>query len=227
MSHSEPKQLRKPHIAFNVVGNCLANTCVELGKTRVICVVRPPQQLVQEYRGDTGRISIQVHRAAASAAAATMIGSGDMVARNDRDFALALEGVAEKMVRVEKISQLLIEVLFEVVNDDGGLWDAATIALSTAFAAGGIEMYDLFAACSVGIDESGSFLVDLTTADEKRCSNVVTVCSTLTTGVLLYLEQQGTCELSTLQNMLQRATETVGARKAVIQEQLIEHVKQL
>lgn len=214
--------VRALHLVLNVVGNCHSSACVEVGRTRVIAVVRPPKQLVQEYRGNRGRVSCMVHRAPTGAEAATAGVSGrtDANASAERDLALALEGVAEQIVVLESIPQLLLEVVLEIVSDDGGLWDAASTAMSAALAAGGFDMYGLFTACSAGLLADGSVAVDLTSAEERNVDVSLTLCMNLGTGAVLYLAQRGSCELATLQQLLEAAQCGVLARRESILGQL-------
>lgn len=207
--------VRAIHVAVNVLANCHSSACVEIGQTRVLCGVRPPQQLVQEYRGTRGRVSCHVHRTAASAAA----GAGQDNSA-DRDMALALEGVAEQAVVLERIPQLLVEVLIEVVHDDGAVWDAAATALSAALTAGGVEMYDTVTACSAAVRPDGAIVVDLTQEEEAAATARVVVCGGLSLGGVYYMCHQGACEAATMGQLVQAATKGMQLRKSLLLEQM-------
>ncbi|KPI85596.1 putative exosome-associated protein 4 [Leptomonas seymouri] len=205
--------VRAIHVVTNVFANCHSSACVEIGQTRVLCGVRPPQQLVQEYRGTRGRVSCRVNRTSASSSAAV-----DNSA--DRDMALALEGVAEQAVVLERIPQLLVEVLIEVVHDDGAVWDAATTALSAALAAGGVELYDTFTACSAAVRPDGAIVVDLTQEEEAAATARVVVCGGVSLGGVYYVCQQGVCEVATMGQLVQAATKGMQVRRALLLEQI-------
>jgi exosome complex component MTR3 len=205
--------VRAIHVVPNVLANCHSSACVEIGHTRVLCGVRPPQQLVQEYRGTRGRVSCQVHRTSSSSSA--MIDNSA-----DRDLALSLEGVAEQAVVLERIPQLLVEVLIEVVHDDGAVWDAAATALSTALTAGGVELYDTVTACSAAVLQDGAIVVDLTQNEEAAATARVVVCGGLSLGGVYYMCHQGTCEAATLAQLVQAATKGMQVRKAALLEQI-------
>lgn len=210
------------HIALNILGHCHSSACVELGRTRVLCIVRRPQQLIQEYRGTRGRVSCQLHRAPSGAAAATT-GSGtlsDDLSHGDRDMALALEGVAEQLVVLESIPQLLVEVVIEVVSDDGGVWDAASTAMAAALAVGGFEMYDLFSSCSAGLLSDGSIVTDMTSSEVRNALVTVEACTALTTGDIAFLSHHGTCEFATLMELTQAAMKGVQVRRSSIVKQI-------
>ncbi|KAG5490643.1 hypothetical protein JKF63_00765 [Porcisia hertigi] len=204
--------VRAIHVVTNVLANCHSSACVEIGQTRVLCGVRPPQQLVQEYRGTRGRVSCQVHRTSATSPNLDTSGDGDM--------ALALEGVAEQVVLLERIPQLLLEVLIEVLHDDGAVWDAATTALCAALAAGGVEMYDTFSACGAALRHDGMIVVDPTREEAAMMKASVMVCSGLSLGGVYYCCHQGACETPTMSQLLQAAMKGLQVRKASLLEQI-------
>ena len=149
----DPAAVRAPHIAVNILRNCHSSCCVELGQTRVICAISPPQQLIHEYRGKRGRIAVHLHHALNNIINDNMMGANsnnnnndssnvntykngngnlstflpssssstpsssslllfaaqdDNVSNTDRALALALEGVAEQVVNLCSIPQLLV-----------------------------------------------------------------------------------------------------------------------
>ncbi|KAG5464339.1 hypothetical protein LSCM1_00521 [Leishmania martiniquensis] len=204
--------VRAIHVATNVLANCHSSACVEIGQTRVLCGVRPPQQLVQEYRGTRGRVSCQVHRSLAY--------SSNHDHSCDRDMALALEGVAEQAVVLGRIPQLLVEVLIEVVHDDGAVWDAAATALCAALTAGGAEVYDTFSACSAALRHDGAIIVDPTREEAATAMASVVVCSGLSLGGMYYCCHKGACETATMSQLLQAAMKGLQVRKASLLEQI-------
>lgn len=208
--------VRAIHVATNVLANCHRSACVEIGQTRVLCGVRPPQQLVQEYRGTRGRVSCQVHRGSASAAAS----QSSLDNSSERDMALALEGVAEQVVVLDRIPQLLVEVLIDIIHDDGAAWDAAATALCAALTAGGIEVYDTFTACSAALRHDGAIVVDLTRDEEATATASVVVCSGLSLGGLYYCCHQGVCEPATISQLVLAAVKGMQVRKAPLLEQI-------
>ncbi|CCW63861.1 unnamed protein product [Phytomonas sp. EM1] len=219
-----PNEVRALHLAINVMAHCHSSATVEIGHTRVIAIVRPPKQLTQEYRGTRGRVSCQVHAAPRGLEAAT---SGLLSSPNEsgpacKDLALALEGVAEQAVMLESVPQLLIEVVMEIARDEGGVWDAATTAMSVALAVGGFEMRSLFTACSAGLLEDGSLMTDLDAAEEQRALALTKVCVALGTGDIYLMQHRGCCEVSTLAQLSQSAIDGAFARKAAIVQQVKE-----
>lgn len=221
MTTHAQSEVRPLYIVTNVIQHCHSSACVELGNTRVICIVRPPQQLVQEYRGSRGRVSCRVHRAVTGAEAATTGGtSRGSDASCERDLALALEGVLEQIVVLESIPQLLVEVIVEIVRDDGGLWDAATTAMSAALAVGGFDMYSIVSASSAGLLEDGSIVVDMTATQECRAVTIVTVCVSLGDSAMTFVQHRGASELPTLTLLTNAAVSGALARKNNIIEQI-------
>lgn len=202
---SSPKEVRPLHIAVNVLSSCHSSAAVEIGNTRVLCAVKRPQQLVQEYRGDRGRIACEVHRVTSS-------GEKDDDTR-ELDLSLALEGVTEQLVRLETIPQLLVEVTLEIVQEDGALWDALSTALATALAVGGFEMWDMFSACTAALLDDGSMIVDVRKAEEAHVTAMVTVCSALTTKQIAYVHHLGTTDLSIMSDLVHSALSGSEARK--------------
>lgn len=206
------REIRPVYIALNPLSKCLSSAAIEVGNTRVICAVRHPQQLVHEYRGDRGRVSCEVHRI-------------DNAGRKDDeafelDLSLALECVAEQLVMLEEMPQLLVEVSLEIIRDDGALWDALSTGLATALAAGGIPMNDIFSACTAGLLKDGSLVADVTKEQEDVALALVTVCASLHSHQIAYLRHQGSIEVSTLQQLTTTAMVGCEARAPHIMSQL-------
>eukprot|EP00796_Vickermania_ingenoplastis_P011040 gene11040-7673_t len=192
--------------------HCHSSSCVEVGDTRVICAVRPPQQLVQEYRGDRGRVVCEVHRV-------TSAGQRDDETL-ELDLALALEGVAEQLVMLEDLPQLLIEVTLEIIRDEGAIWDALSTALAVALAAGGFGMLDLFSSCSAALLDDGAVVVDVTRDEEERARASVTVCSSLNSNQIVFMRHCGSVETSTLSQLVHTALSGTQARKEGILKEI-------
>lgn len=232
-----PAAVRAPHVAVNILRNCHSSCCVELGQTRVICAISPPQQLIHEYRGKRGRIAVHLHHAmnsinndnsskhnsnndivstfTPSTSSFLFLASRDDNLNNtDRALALALQGVAEQVVNLNSIPQLLVQVFIEVIHDDGAVLDAATLAMSSALAQGQFEMKDMFAACSAGVMKCGGQIVtDLRHYEEMQASVQVNVVTTLTTNRIVYFTQCGSCEPTTLLQLMETAMNGVQQRK--------------
>lgn len=202
---SSPNEVRPFHIAVNVLSSCHSSAAVEIGNTRVLCAVKRPQQLVQEYRGDRGRIACEVHRVTSSS-------EKDDDTR-ELDLSLALDGVTEQLVRLEMIPQLLVEVALEIVQDDGALWDALSTALATALSVGGFEMWDMFSACSAALLQDGTMVIDVRKEEEKYAKAMVVVCSSLTTKQIVYLHHQGATDVSIMSQLVHAALSGSEARK--------------
>lgn len=205
-------RVRPIYIALNVLNSCHSSSCVELGDTRVICGVRRPQQLVQEYRGDRGRVDCEVHRVSSE-------GTKDDESL-ELDLSLALQGVAEQLVILESIPQLLVEVTLEIIHDGGALWDALSTALATALVVGGIEMRDMFSACSAALLHDGTVVVDPSLAEEESAKSMVVVCCSLSTNQIVYSKHVGAAEVSTLSQLIDVAVSGCTARKDHILSQL-------
>lgn len=206
--------VRPAYIALNVISNCLSSSAVEIGNTRVICAVRPPQQLVQEYRGDRGRVACEVRRVSSGGKKEDQI--------IEKDLSLAIEGVLEELVMLESMPQLLIEVTLQIICEDGALWDTLTTALSTALAAGGIALKSLFSSCTAALLEDGSVVVDVRKEEERKARVIVVVCASLFSKQIAYMKHQGATEISTLQQLVHTALDGAQARSEHIVSQLKE-----
>lgn len=209
---AEPCRTVRPiHLAVNMLANCHSSCCVEVGGTRVICALKAPQQLTQEYRGDRGRITCDVHRP-------TLRGDDTL----EQDLSLALEGVVEQLVVLESLPQLLLETVLEVVADEGGgtLFDALSTALAATLAAGGVEMLDVFSSCTAALLDDGTLSADVTAGEERRAKVMVTVCAGLHTQTLGYVHHQGSAEAETLEQLVELALAGCEARAPHILSQL-------
>lgn len=218
-----PDNVRYPHIALDVLRHCHSSACVELGKTRVICAVHHPQQLVSEYRGKRGRVACSVQRSTAAGGHAGGAGPRTAVTA-EKDMALALEGVAEQVVILEKIPQLLVEVVVEILADDGGLWDAVATSMSAALASAGFEMYDMFSACSSVLLGDGAIVTDPDAAEESSAQASALVCTMLGSGDICYALHRGSCELGTVSELMASAMKGCRSRRVAIATQLTEQL---
>ncbi|KAG8344298.1 3' exoribonuclease family domain [Trypanosoma vivax] len=214
-----PDSVRYPHVALNVVGHCHSSACVELGNTRVICAVHHPQQLIDEYRGERGRIGCTVRRSARASKGALPLRSG---VTPEKDMALALEGIIEQVVILEKIPQLLVELSVEILADDGGLWDAVATSASAALAGGGFEMYDSFSACSAALLHDGALVVDPDEEEECSALAATVACVTLNAGDICYLSHRGMSEPATVTGLVSSALAGALSRGQAIRAQLCE-----
>nr|CCC95683.1 unnamed protein product [Trypanosoma congolense IL3000] len=218
-SRKSPNEVRYPHIVLNVLEQCHSSACVELGNTRVICAVHHPQQLIDEYRGSRGRVACTVRRSSRA-------GHHAMAFRDDvtpeKDMALALEGVAEQAVILEKIPQLLVEVVVEIFVEDGGLWDAVSTGMCAAMASGGFEMRDGFSACGAALLHDGAIVTDPDALELSGARATATVCAMLNSGDICFTEQRGSCEPGTVLELLGAALKGVLSRRKVISTQLSE-----
>ncbi|KEG09047.1 putative exosome-associated protein 4, putative,3 exoribonuclease [Trypanosoma grayi] len=212
-----PDEVRHPHIALNILGQCHSSACVELGNTRVICAVHHPQQLVDEYRGNRGRVACTVRRSTAASHHAPTFRT---IVTPEKDMALALEGVAEQVVVLEKIPQLLVEVVVEILAEDGGLWNAVAISMSAALASGGFDMYDVFSACSSALLRDGAMVADPDGAEGSNAQATAVVCVMLNSGDICYSSHQGACEPGTVSDLLSSAMKGALSHRAAISAQL-------
>ncbi|EAN85485.1 putative exosome-associated protein 4 [Trypanosoma cruzi] len=217
-----PDGVRYPHIALDVLGQCHSSACVELGNTRVICAVHHPQQLVDEYRGSRGRVACTVRRSA-SAGSHSAGSAQPSVVTPEKDMSLALEGVAEEVVILEKIPQLLVEVVVEILAEDGGVWDAVATSMSAALVSGGFEMHDLFSACGSALLSDGAVVLDPDAAEESNAQASALVCVMLNSGEICYARHQGSCEPGTVLELVSSAMKGCLSRKSAITTQLINH----
>lgn len=250
MLHSPPsraREVRALHLALNPLAHGHSSACVEIGSTRVLCLVRPPQQLVHEYRGDRGRVSCRLERSVRSSIDAVAGHAAPSTAHRPRSrrglsrhsrhrtgqamvsmsdaelkaMGLALEGVAEQLVMLDAVPQLLIEVVLVILRDDGGaVWDAASTAMAAALARGGFAMWDLCSACSAGVLCDGSLVCDLDASEQAEARVTVTVCVSLTRGGVVYMNCRGMCEPSTLTQLTQAAMRGVTCRRESLLTQM-------
>ncbi|ORC91312.1 exosome-associated protein 4 [Trypanosoma theileri] len=214
---NSPEEVRCPHIALDVLGQCHSSACVEIGNTRVICAVHHPQQLVDEYRGNRGRVACTVRR---STSAAQRGLNARAVVTPEKDMALALEGVAEQVMMLEKIPQLLVEVVVEILAEDGAVWDAVTTSMSAALARGGFEMYDIFSACSAALLQDGALVTDPDAGEEGNARATALVCMMLNSGEVCYLLHRGLCEPGTVTELVTSALKGGLSRRSEISTQL-------
>lgn len=198
----EAHQVRGLQAAVAVLPACTGSAMVEVGGSKVVCAVRGPQQMVNEYRGNRGQIVCAMHRPPFAQKNRSDPTMADVLANSEQ--MQILRSIIEQTVILERIPQLAYSCDVEIVSSAGEKSDlcvavaAACLALSNA----GVELFDLVAATTAVLRKDGSTLVDPTPTEAQEAVASCVVCVSLATGSVLYMSHEGSVEPGQLRSLL-------------------------
>jgi exosome complex component MTR3 len=153
-----------------VAGSCL----LELGNSKVYCSITGPTAVNLpssiELNIDQGVLSVEVSyfgtvaypesriRAAAALSLEQTQGQAQWnrivsqeIQRREMDLSDRMTTILSKAVPLRNYPKTAVRVHLQVLQDDGGILTACSVAASMALLDAGFELYDMLMACSVGV----------------------------------------------------------------------------
>eukprot|EP01138_Halocafeteria_seosinensis_P000382 gb/GECG01000395.1/.p1 GENE.gb/GECG01000395.1/~~gb/GECG01000395.1/.p1 ORF type:complete len:261 (+),score=25.93 gb/GECG01000395.1/:1-783(+) len=147
------RQIREPSIQLGVNSQASGSAYVELGSTKVLCVVHGPRGITKagsEF-SERGALECDVKFSAfAQLSRRENRGQDDDEKKLSRLVGQALE----PSVQLDILEKSVVDVHTLVIEDNGGCLDSSIIAASLALCDAGIPVYDLVPSCSVAIMSS-------------------------------------------------------------------------
>ncbi|KAF4676448.1 Exosome complex component RRP41 [Perkinsus olseni] len=152
--------------------------------------------------------------------------------RNSTERQLWLQRIIQDAVLTEMFPKSCIDVHLTILQEDGSALAACANAAAAALVDAGIPIRDMFAACTVGLVNNQSPIVDLNHAEAEGCGGaVVTVAVYQRRKELNYLCLEGKINIESFQSAatlaIEGAVTAVRAMKTFIQEDGLEKCSKL
>jgi len=139
-----PTDIRPLFVQTGVRTSSKGSSYVEMGNTKVVCVVNGPKDLSKKVEfSTTGLISLEIQA------------TGGKVSEKD---VIAIKEALEGIVVLDKFPKCLLEVFLTVLEDEGSCIAACITAAGLALIDGGIPVYDTPVASSLLYDGNQFFL---------------------------------------------------------------------
>ena len=201
-------ELRPTFVAVGRIGGNALGSAVEIGGSRVVCVVRGPMQLTAEQRGSKGKVSVRVKRApfAVPRSAAAARAAGGRPDDSDHALSSVLESILEQTVLLESIPQLLFELTVEIISSDSADLACSIVAVNTALVHAGVQCVDIIAGATVALCADGSFLFDPAADEMDGTKALCTVCACTGTAALAYVSHRGAVDPVVALSLVEAAT---------------------
>ncbi|XP_071854885.1 exosome complex component MTR3-like [Apostichopus japonicus] len=145
-----------------VVSQAQGSAYIELGKTKVICAVYGPREVLRrEDFSMTGILKCDFKFATFSCPVRRKFQPDT----EEREFALIIEQALSPAVCLHKFPKSQVDINIKVLENDGSALSAAIICSSVALSDAAVEMYDVVTACSLRLSED-TMLLDPTYQEE-------------------------------------------------------------
>eukprot|EP01133_Synstelium_polycarpum_P003728 gene3728-4297_t len=139
------EQFRQIFMKTGVITQASGSSYIEIEKTKLICSVHGPRATHKTEEFESAKLHCELKYATFSAAAER---SDFVESTKEKDYGLMIVQAIMGSLRLEMYPKTVIDIYVLVLNDDGGVLEAAITAASMALADAGVEMYDMVAACS-------------------------------------------------------------------------------
>uniref|UniRef100_A0A336LLY7 CSON010529 protein n=1 Tax=Culicoides sonorensis TaxID=179676 RepID=A0A336LLY7_CULSO len=179
------EESRKIFIESGILSNSRGSAYIEMGNTKVTVAVVDPREIPKnnKYR-EEGDLYCDFKFSPFSCVKRKL----PQTDAEEKSYALALKRALQPAVCRYTFPNFQVDVLVNVLENDGSALAAAITAAGLALSDAGIPMYDVITAACIGISED-KFLVDPTGAEEEICNLVGSVHGTITMARLSRLEQ--------------------------------------
>lgn len=162
-------ELRPIRIQIGVAERAEGSALFEMGKTRVLCVVRGPMECLPSHLADPERAILEV--AYRMATFSTEERKSPSPSRREIELSKVIREALEPAILLEEFPRMMIRVYCLVLQADAGTRTASINAAALALAHAGIPMRDLVAAVAVGYC-NGKVLVDLNPTEDELCADI-------------------------------------------------------
>ncbi len=162
-------ELRPIKIRIGVTERAEGSALFEMGKTRVLCVVRGPMECIPSHIADPERAILDV--AYRMATFSTEERKSPTPSRREIELSKIIREALEPALFLEEYPRMMIKVYCLVLQADAGTRTASINAASLALAHAGIPMRDLVTSVAVGYCY-GKIVVDLCSVEDELCADV-------------------------------------------------------
>jgi len=162
-------ELRPIRIQVGVTERAEGSALFEMGRTRVLCVVRGPMECIPSHMADPEKAILDV--AYRMATFSTDERKSPTPSRREIELSKIIREALEPALFLEEYPRMMIKVYCLVLQADAGTRTASINAASLALAHAGIPMRDLVSSVAVGYCY-GRIVVDLCSVEDEFCADV-------------------------------------------------------
>jgi len=219
-----PDEFRPIFLKTGVINQASGSAYLELERTKVICGVYGPRQTPKTGYTEEGKLNCDVKFATF---ACDELGGGLGKRRKyapdkqEKEYSDLMKQALVSSLRLDTFPKSEVDVNALVLEDGGGGFGAAITCASLALADAGVEMYDLVAACGVGLVD-GKIFLDPTKTEEQYLEASMLLAMMPSMAEITQLVESGVLEPTTLQEMLDLAMDGCGKVHALMRQHLVE-----
>lgn len=162
-------ELRPISIKLGVVERAEGSCLFEMGRTKVLCVVRGPTECIPAYIADPERAILDV--AYRMCTFSTEERKSPTPSRREVELSKVIREALEPAILLEEFPRMMIKVYCLVLQADAGTRTASINAASLALAQAGIPLRDLVASVAIGYCY-GNIVVDVCSLEDELCADV-------------------------------------------------------
>ncbi|EKM82653.1 hypothetical protein AGABI1DRAFT_97612 [Agaricus bisporus var. burnettii JB137-S8] len=168
-----PLDVRPIFLQPGLITQANGSAYIETEHTKIACAVYGPRQSKNVSYSESGHLNVEVKFAPFSCRRRR----APLRDAEDRTIAIAVHQAIVSSVRLELLPKSTIDVFVTVIEADGieGVIASASIAVSTALADAGIEIFGLVVSCSASLIGGGIWLDP--SEDEVSCSEGTIIVS--------------------------------------------------
>ncbi|PRP84693.1 hypothetical protein PROFUN_07943 [Planoprotostelium fungivorum] len=174
-------EFRQFFMKTGIIGQASGSAYLEMANTKIICGIYGPRQIPKMEFSEKAKL--QCDFKFATFAESRRERRKYTADKEEKEFSMLMVQALESSLILEKYPKSVIDCYVIVLENDGGALNGAITCASMALANAGIEMYDLVAAASIGLNPlNGEILLDPTEAEEieykkggKKGGGVVTI----------------------------------------------------
>jgi len=165
---------RKPHEvrplvyqSGEIVAGADGSASVSMGLTKAVASVYGPRPFGKKQQTVTSAavVAVEYRTATFSSIDRRRRSKGD---RQSQERALWLQKVFEHAILVEQYPRSQIEILVEVLQQDGSPVSACINAVTLALVNAGIPLRDMVTSCTLGLMDTKTVLVDLNNSEQEN-----------------------------------------------------------
>eukprot|EP01117_Protostelium_nocturnum_P005065 TRINITY_DN1832_c0_g1_i2.p1 TRINITY_DN1832_c0_g1~~TRINITY_DN1832_c0_g1_i2.p1 ORF type:complete len:224 (+),score=67.53 TRINITY_DN1832_c0_g1_i2:370-1041(+) len=153
-----------------IIGQASGSAYLEMNKTKIICSVYGPHQSSKMEFSEKAKLQCEFKFATFSEQ--TKERKKYVQDKEEKEFSMLMIQSLESSLILEKYPKSVIDCYVLVLENDGGALSGAITCASLALANAGIEMFDLVAATTAGVDPiSGDIILDPTEEEGRKKGN--------------------------------------------------------
>ncbi|XP_030760050.1 exosome complex component RRP41 [Sitophilus oryzae] len=219
-------ELRRIRCKLGVFTQPDGSAYIEQGLTKVLAAVYGPHQVrsKQKAQHDTCIINTQFSMAVFSTNERKKRPRGD---RKSTELSMHLQQALLAVIKTELYPWSQIDVYVEVLHGDGGIYPACVNAATLAIIDAGIPIKEYVCACTASLGNNDIPMLDVSHQEEVIGGPTLTVAALPMSGKIVLMEMSQRFHLDHLPKVLDKALEGCKDIKAILDEAVKNHVREM